>query len=624
MKKIILIIGILLSCFFVEAQVKNLQRTIDEIPSQNFKNESLFTTQSQSSESYNFSKDVKDYTLAQVKNEDLQNLIKKDPYAIRLKVPYKGHYLTLKLIKSTFLDNASFSTESSIGKENFNYNKGLYYYGIVENSMNSLAAISFFDNNIIAVISTPSEGNIVIGKSILTHFASEEYIIYNDKDMLIENNYSCGIENLKQQVESQHIEPKKTRAYTTKCVKFYAEADYKMYQDFGNSVPNTINYVSGLYNIVATLYYNDSILIALNTVNVWTTTDPYAGAANTGDALDLFSTQMSGGFTGDLAHLLTTRSLGGGIAWLNVLCQTPYYKTGVSASLSTTLTPLPTFSWNSEVVTHECGHNIASPHTHACAWNGNNTRIDNCAGHYNVAYQEGNCVSDPVDPVAGGTIMSYCHLRPVGINLSNGFGPQPGALIRTKINSAACLSTCTNCPTNITITGALNDTIVESDTWIKANGTTSMASSAQIKIDPNPNNGYFQFSPANNSESLTLTPDVASAYFVAQAYNGCSVGTPAKPAMAHDEDNNITSISFNDFILYPNPALDNITISNPKLIDEKLNYDIISMDGKIIAQMREAPFNQQLTIELHNVSKGLYFIKIFNQNENYTIKFQKN
>ena len=79
----------------------------------------------------------------------------------------------------------------------------------------------------------------------------------------------------------------------------------------------------------------------------------------------------------------------------------------MSASLDLTNNPLLTWSWNANVVTHEIGHNLVSPHTHACAWNGNNTRIDNCAGNYNIQYQEGNCNSFPADPVNGGTIMSY-------------------------------------------------------------------------------------------------------------------------------------------------------------------------------------------------------------------------
>lgn len=38
--------------------------------------------------------------------------------------------------------------------------------------------------------------------------------------------------------------------------------------------------------------------------------------------------------------------------------------------------------------------------------------------------------------------MSYCHLNPVGINFNNGFGPQPGNLIRNRVSNATCLGEC--------------------------------------------------------------------------------------------------------------------------------------------------------------------------------------
>ena len=76
-----------------------------------------------------------------------------------------------------------------------------------------------------------------------------------------------------------------------------------------------------------------------------------------------------------------------------------------------------------------------------------NTAIDGCGPA--AGADEGCNALLPVGK--GGTIMSYCHLvSSVGINFANGFGPQPGALIRNTIGSSSCLGT--NCITSCAVT----------------------------------------------------------------------------------------------------------------------------------------------------------------------------
>ena len=134
-----------------------------------------------------------------------------------------------------------------------------------------------------------------------------------------------------------------------------------------------------------------------------------------------------------MANFITTRNLGGGIAQgFSGLCNKSHAH--CTSMIYTTYSPYPTYSWTVMVITHEMGHLMGSRHTHACVWNGNNTAIDGCSGS-----TEGGCAL-PGNPAGGGTIMSYCHLTGVGINLTLGFGPQPAALLLGNVNNAVCLT----------------------------------------------------------------------------------------------------------------------------------------------------------------------------------------
>lgn len=135
-----------------------------------------------------------------------------------------------------------------------------------------------------------------------------------------------------------------------------------------------------------------------------------------------------------IAHYIATRPGGlGGIAYLNVLCANTSSGFGYAFSdVDGTFQPLPAYSWDVMVVSHETGHNFGSPHTHNCSWSGG--PIDTC-----YVPVEGGCYNGPAIARVG-TIMSYCHLNG-GISLVQGFGPLPTQLIRTSAEVASCINT---------------------------------------------------------------------------------------------------------------------------------------------------------------------------------------
>jgi len=228
----------------------------------------------------------------------------------------------------------------------------------------------------------------------------------------------------------------------------FIEADYALFQSQGENEENVANFVASLFNQSAIIYNNEGILIKISELMVWTEPGPYVGATGS-TAFGIFrSTRPT--YEGDMAHFITTQSIGAR-ASRSGLCNQRWAH--AATGLHPTVIPFPTYSWNVHAFTHEAGHNFGSRHTHDCAWNNNNTAIDGCG--YNAGY--GGCPED--DPPEGGTIMSYCHLRDVGVNFNLGFGQQPGDLIRNNYYSAMCLNPCneTGCPDERHITNIYND-----------------------------------------------------------------------------------------------------------------------------------------------------------------------
>jgi hypothetical protein len=303
-------------------------------------------------------------------------------------------------------------------------------------------------------IYSTTEGNFTIGK---LEDGSGNYCIYDGKDLPSLSSFDCGA-----------IEVNNAKAPTTgpqtlgigcKTVTVYLECDYKFYQDQGYNTTTLTNYVNGLFNQVSTLYANDNIDIQISQLFIWTTSDPYASLTSTNSVLTSFRANKGTNFNGNLAHFLTTRNLGGGIAYVDVVCNKAYAY-GVSMVYNSYNT-VPTYSWTVEVVTHELGHNLGSPHTQSCSWTGG--AIDNCYT------PEGSCAPGPT-PINGGTIMSYCHLTSIGINFNNGFGPQPGNLIRSRVLNGACLISSGTAPAGLS---TLNITSTSADlSWVAVNGGT--------------------------------------------------------------------------------------------------------------------------------------------------------
>ncbi len=214
--------------------------------------------------------------------------------------------------------------------------------------------------------------------------------------------------------------------------------DYQLYLDNGSEVQATIAWVNDLFSQVATLFAVHNINLQISELLIWDIPDPYQNIPGLNEVLPAFGEEVKDNFIGDVAQLLTGRSIGGGKANLDKLCQ-PYQPLdhsgpyAVSASIDIDDTQSTSYSFSTYVTAHEIGHVVGSPHTHACAWGPtHDTSLDNCFA------PEGSCSLGPATN-NGGSIMSYCFLNPhIGINYDHGFGEEPGALMYAKIYNSSC------------------------------------------------------------------------------------------------------------------------------------------------------------------------------------------
>lgn len=258
-------------------------------------------------------------------------------------------------------------------------------------------------------------------------------------------------------------------ASTLECAIAF-ETDWQLYQKFG-SVDALSAYVSALVGAVSAEYEDEvGVVITMAYLGVWTSSaDPWTSQDSGGDAGDVlneFRTQWSGGnapASAHLNHFLSGANLGGGVAWLDVLCHSSY-AFGVSGNLNGNLTT-PVVqggnTWDFVVVAHELGHNFGTSHTHDYC-----PPIDSCApsGYF------GSCQTSQV--CGQGTIMSYCHTCSGGMsNIQITFGSIVADVMRDAAENS-CLPVMSAVPNLVAIAATAPGEVVPGTNF-----------TAQVRID---------------------------------------------------------------------------------------------------------------------------------------------
>jgi len=399
--------------------------------------DALFAEDKSNTRSDEVSQVVKKSTILTLNLNELKRLNDPGIEKLELKLPYDRKSLELTFIKTQLLtDDFTVISDKSNGNP-VPVSRGTFYRGVLKDDPNSIATLSIFDDQLVGIVSTDS-GNIVLGQ--LGEEYTSEYIMYNDLDLLVPFSFECETPDVAPNSdlaeEIRRLRDNNTPSErTTKCVRMYLELDYTLVNEKGG-IQGAVNWMTAVYNQVQAFYSINSISTGISQIFTWTTEDPY-NLGSTGEALNKFRLERPS-YNGDLAHLISRGApTGGGVAYLDVLCSNLGY---AYSYVNSGYNNVPTYSWTINVIAHETGHNFGSPHTHSCSWSGG--AIDGCGPA--AGYSGGNCAAGPI-PSNGGTIMSYCHLLPTGINFTLGFGPLPSQLVIQKINNAACLSSsCTS------------------------------------------------------------------------------------------------------------------------------------------------------------------------------------
>lgn len=595
---------------------------------------SLFEMSSSRQED-NYKDQLTEAIVLEINKQQIESLFQNAFLNIELRIPVTNRRnFNLELTKIDILTSDFALTTSDGQKRTKEELPAVFYRGIVKGDSNSTATLSLFENEV-KILITDYHGNYVIAPATET---TEKYILYNDKNLLAQNTFECGSDNSHLEFESYSPnEGNSNRENTVSVVEIYVECDYAMYEAHNSNLTSVQNFVAALFNEVATLYANENITIRLSETHVWTEADPYIAYNSTIGVLEAFGEERKNEYNGRLAHLISTRPMNGGVAWLNMLCNSyiPFYSDwngdgeaelhhagpyGFTSKMSTTVEAVPTYSWNVNAFAHEIGHNFGSYHTQKCVWGeGSNEALDDC---YST---EGSCTQGPT-PENGGTVMSYCHLDPSGVNLNNGFGTEPGDLIRIRYETADCL------PTEEAET-ALPLEMLSFDAQLNENNNVLLKWTTTNELNLN----YFEVEHSVDGKDWKIMGQIAAQNQSSTIHHYHFLDVKSKNGLQYyrlRQVENDGDFTYSEIKMLKLEAIHSLSINNPvkdllyingytetAQTSELLIYD---MQGRLVKQhsMELTSGDIAFEWEVNDLENGIYFIRLSGISEN-TLKFIK-
>jgi len=215
-----------------------------------------------------------------VQDETYSTILHRAPSALSLTIPVSDERSVIVDIQLSPLWEGSLQIKTQDG-EMHQAPLILCYRGKIRGIEKSVAALTFSEESIVAVISD-STGNYVLSPLKSTsNIGAKKYCIYNDRDLKILQGFSCGTAEPDSSYNAAHTKAQKQKGnklQTGACqiVKVAPECEFEVYQAFGNSLSRTAEYIVSMFNVVGAIYKNENInLFIKDEIFIWTTTDPY-------------------------------------------------------------------------------------------------------------------------------------------------------------------------------------------------------------------------------------------------------------------------------------------------------------------------------------------------------------
>jgi len=466
-----------------------------------------------------------------------------------------------------FGPDANVLVHTAEGVENFEIPKNLYFRGYLAGDPSSRAVVTVRENGGVRGLVLNGEQTLILsdetdvrgsGPMAMRSLGAEE-LDQNARPFACSSELIEGGQTLRQLLPSPP--PLPTQALesgdeilsalsTSYALTLAIESDYEFYQLFGNT-PDAVDYVADLISYVSTFYEEEiDTSLELGEISLWAVSaDPWDETSTTCGLFEFGRTwnNTKSGVDRGLAHFMSGKNNGGGVAWLDVLCdssfnynhqgscpgltpQTSNY--GGAYGYSGTLDGdfdinNPSVLWDIVVVAHEIGHNFGSPHTHCYGGIGGNANaVDSCytgeCGNSGCACGSSSLPSScPGSGQGCGTIMSYCHLLSGGLsNISMTFGQDhPYGLepervadrMSSRVQSTAATYPVCLAPSNTAPSATADSYSVDEDTTLTVdapgvldNDSDAEADDLTAVLDSPPSDGDLALS---SDGSFTYTPD---------------------------------------------------------------------------------------------------------------------